>query len=172
MRVIKIELPAALTAADPNISLASDDIRAQLFKELKALDTDLSETVRQKAKAYFPESYSVFVRTLLSPDKVSTTTELWIVDPNIRWPAGLLTRRAWALFIPILAHVVREAMSSRFEGVNFEMKEDAAKITVLAPARAWHDPIVVGIAVLALTTLFWLYVYPHLTPSLASLAGP
>ncbi len=171
MRVIKIELPAALTAADPNISLASDDIRAQLFKELKALDTELSETVRQKAKAYFPESYSVFVRTLLSPDKVTTTSELWIVDPNIGWPAGLLTRRAWALFIPILAHVVREAMSSRFEGVNFEMKEDAAKITVLAPARAWHDPIVVGLAVLALTTLFWVYVYPILTPSLATITG-
>ena len=171
MRVIKIELPAALTAADPNISLASDDIRAQLFKELKALDTDLSETVRQKAKAYFPETYSVFVRTLLSPDKVTTTTELWIVDPNIGWPAGLLTRRAWTLFIPILAHVVREAMSSRFEGVNFEMKEDAAKITVLAPARAWHDPIVVGIALFALTTLFWLYIYPLLTPSLGSVTG-
>ncbi|MEQ1576437.1 MAG: hypothetical protein ABL894_02185 [Hyphomicrobium sp.] len=171
MRVIKIELPAALTAADPSISLASDDIRAQLFKELKALDTELSETVRQKAKAYFPDSYSVFVRTLLSPDKVTTTSELWIVDPNIRWPAGLLTRRAWTLFIPILAHVVREAMSSRFEGVNFEMKEDAAKITVLAPARAWHDPIVVGLAVLALTTLFWIYIEPILTPSLASVTG-
>ncbi len=171
MRVIKIELPAALTAADPNISLASDDIRAQLFKELKALDTELSETVRQKAKAYFPDSYSVFVRTLLSPDKVTTTSELWIVDPNIGWPAGLLTRRAWALFIPILAHVVREAMSSRFEGVNFEMKEEAAKITVLAPARAWHDPIVVALAVLAMTTLFWLYVYPLLTPSLGSVTG-
>jgi hypothetical protein len=171
MRVIKIELPAALTVADPNISLASDDIREQLFKELKALDTDLSETVRQKAKAYFPETYSVFVRTLLSPDKVSTTTELWIVDPNIGWPAGLLTRRAWALFIPILAHVVREAMGSRFEGVNFEMKEDAAKITVLAPARTWHDPIVVGIALFALTTLFWLHIYPILTPSLATITG-
>ena len=171
MRVIKIELPAALSAADPNISLASDDIRAQLFKELKALDTELSETVRAKAKAYFPESYSVFVRTLLSPDKIATTSELWIVDPNIGWPAGLLTRRAWTLFIPILAHVVREAMSSRFEGVNFEMKEDAAKITVLAPARAWHDPIVVGLGVLAATTLFWLYIYPLLTPSLGSVTG-
>ena len=170
MRVIKIELPAALTAADPAISLASDDIRAQLFKELKALDTELSETVRQKAKAYFPESYSVFVRTLLSPDKIATSSELWIVDPNIGWPAGLLTRRAWTLFIPILAHVVREAMTSRFEGVNFEMREEAAKITVLAPARAWHDPIVVGLATLALTTLFWLYVYPHLVPALGSMS--
>ncbi len=171
MRVIKIELPSVLTAADPNISLASDDIRAQLFKELKALDTELSETVRQKAKAYFPESYSVFVRTLLSPDKVTTTSELWIVDPNIGWPAGLLTRRAWTLFIPILAHVVREAMSSRFEGVNFEMKEDQAKITVLAPARTWHDPVVVALAVLALTTAFWIYIHPLLTPSLATVTG-
>lgn len=172
MRVIKIELPAVLTAADPNISLASDDIRAQLFKELKALDSELSETVRAKAKAYFPESYSVFVRTLLSPDKIATTSELWIVDPNIGWPAGLLTRRAWSLFIPILAHVVREAMASRFEGVNFEMKEDAAKITVLAPARTWHDPVVVALGVLAVTTAFWLYIYPLLTPALGSVVGP
>jgi len=171
MRVIKIELPATLTAADPNISLASDDIRAQLFKELKALDNQLSETVRQKAKAYFPESYSVFVRTLLAPDKIATTSELWIVDPNIGWPAGLLTRRAWALFIPILAHVVREAMTSRFEGVNFEMQEDAAKITVLAPARAWHDPILVGLVAVAVATLFWVYIYPLLTPSLATITG-
>ena len=171
MRVIKIELPAVLSAADPNISLASEEIRTQLFRELKALDTELSEVVRQKAKAYFPETYSVFVRTLLSPEKAGTTTEMWIVDPNIRWPMGLLTRRAWTLFIPILGHVASEAMKTRFEGVSFEMREDAAKVSVLAPARAWHDPVVVAIAAVAVASLFWMYVYPLLVPALGSVTG-
>lgn len=172
MRVIKIELPATLSATDPSISLASDEIRSQLFKELKALDSDLSEAVRQKAKSYFPESFSVFVRTLLAPDRLGTTTEMWVVDPNIGWPAGLLTRRAWALFIPILAHAAREAMSSRFDGVHFDMREEAAKITVLAPARAWHDPILVGIVAFLLATLIWVYVVPWFTPSMASIVKP
>ncbi len=172
MRVIKIELPAVLSAADPNISLASEEIRNQLFRELKALDTELSEAVRQKAKTYFPETYSVFVRTLLSPEKSGTMTEMWIVDPNIRWPMGLLTRRSWTLFIPILAHVASESMRSRFEGVVFDMREDAAKVTVMAPSRAWHDPVVIAIAAMAVASLFWIYVYPHLVPAMASVVGP
>jgi hypothetical protein len=172
MRVIKIELPAVLSAADTNISLASEEIRNQLFRELKALDTELSEVVRQKAKTYFPESYSVFVRTLLSPEKSGTTTEMWIVDPNIRWPMGLLTRRSWTLFIPILAHVAKEAMTTRFEGIVFDMMDDKAKVTVLAPARAWHDPVLVGIAGLVLASLFWIYVYPLLVPAMGSVVGP
>jgi hypothetical protein len=172
MRVIKIELPAVLSAADPNISLASEEIRNQLFRELKSLDTELSEVVRQKAKTYFPETYSVFVRTLFAPEKSGTTTEMWIVDPNIRWPMGLLTRRSWTLFIPILAHVASESMATRFEGVNFEMREDAARVTVLAPARAWHDPVVIAIAAAVVASLFWIYVYPLLVPALASVVGP
>lgn len=169
MRVIKIELPATLSSADPQISLASDEIRAQLFKELKALDFDLNETVRQRAKAYFPETFSVFVRTLLAPDRLGTTTELWVVDPTVRWPAGLLTRRAWSLFIPILAHVVRDGMSSRFQAVLFDMREEAAKVTVLAPTRAWYDPLTVAFGAFALTTLLWLYVVPSLTPALGTI---
>jgi hypothetical protein len=171
MRVIKIELPATLSSSDPNFSLASDEIRAQLFRELRALDNELNETVRQRAKSYFPEEYSVFVRTILAPDRLGTTTELWVVDPNIRWPAGLLTRRAWALFTPILAHVVRDAMTSRFEGVVFDMREDQAKVTVLAPTRAWQDPLVVAIFMFVLATAFWLYLYPTLVPSLGSLVA-
>ncbi len=169
MRVIRIELPATLGSADPAISLASDEIRTQLFRELKALDAELNETVRQRAKSYFPESFSVFVRTHLAPDKLGTTTELWVVDPNIGWPAGLLTRRAWTLFIPILAHVVRDAMSSRFHGVSFDMREDAAKVDVLAPTRAWRDPVVLSIVVFILTCLFWLYAMPHILPALDGL---
>ena len=92
---------------------------------------------------------------------------------NVRLDEGRLrkVRRLRAHGIA-MSDVVREAMASRFEGVNFEMKGDAAKITVLAPARTWHDPVVVALGVLAVTTAFWLYIYPLLTPALGSVVGP
>jgi hypothetical protein len=172
MRVIKIELPATMSPVDPNISLASDEIRGQLFQEISALDTEINEVVRQRAKAYFPEAYSVFVRNLLAPDRVGTVTELWIVDPTIRWPAGLLTRSAWRLFIPIFAHVVQEAMASRLAGVRFHIREADAKIVVLAPTRSYKDPVVVGALVFLLTTIYWVLIHPYLALALGSPGVP
>jgi len=163
MRVIKIDLPANMSPVDPEISLVSDEVREQLFRELAELDTEMSELVRQKARSYFPEDYSVFVRTMLLPDRVGVSTELWIVDPNIRWPAGLLTRSAWRLFVPIFAHAVKEAMSSRMPGVKFHMREKDAKVSVLAPTRTFKDPVVLVMATFILTTLYWVLVHPHLT---------
>lgn len=171
MRIIRVELPARLTALDASISLASDEIRRQLFRELRALDHELSEAVRLRAKAYFPESYAVFVRTLLDQDSVKSTTELWVVDPTIRWPAGLLTRRAWRLFVPILAHIVRDGMASRFGAVSFDVTEPEARVTVFGPTRTWRDPVVVAVAMVVLTTLYWLYVNPLVREAL-SYAAP
>ena len=165
MRVIKIDLPATMSPVDPELSLVSDEVRDQLFKELSEIDTEMSETVRQRARSYFPETYSVFVRTLLLPDRVGTSTQLWIVDPNVRWPAGLLTRSAWRLFVPIFAHVVKDAMSSRMPGVKFHMKEQDAKLTVLAPTRTYKDPVLVFVAAVILTSLYWIFVHPYFGPS-------
>lgn len=156
MRVIKVDLPASLRSADPSVTLASDEIRAQLFKELKQLDYELSEQVRLKAAGYFPPSYSVFVRTQLRPEKTGTLTELWIVDPNVTWPAGLLTRSAWKLFIPVLAHIVQETTTQRFPTLDIAMTEKEARVTVLAPTRTWRDPVVLSVMVLLATSLFWL----------------
>jgi len=161
MRVIKIDLPATMSPVDPELSLVSDEVRDQLFKELSEIDTEMSETVRQRARSYFPDTYSVFVRTLLLPDRVGTSTQLWIVDPNVRWPAGLLTRSAWRLFVPIFSHVVHDAMSSRMPGVRFHMREKDAKVTVLAPTRTFKDPVILVAATFILTTLYWLVVHPH-----------
>jgi hypothetical protein len=169
MRVIKVDLPATLRSTDPNITLASDEIRAQLFKELKALDYELSELVRQRAAGYFPPSYSVFVRTQLAPDRIGTLTELWIVDPNIRWPAGLLTRSAWSLFVPVLANVVKETTMQRFQALDVEMNEKDARVTVLAPTRSWRDPVLLSGAVFVATTLFWLVASPWLRGALKGL---
>jgi hypothetical protein len=163
MRVIKIDLPASMTPVDPELSLASGEIRDQLFRELAALDTEINEVVRQRARSYFPDAYSVFVRTLLLPDRVATSTELWIVDPTVRWPAGLLTRSAWRLFIPIFAHIVRDAMSSRMPGIKFNLRDQDGRITVLAPTRSYKDPVLLVLATFLLTTLFWLVIHPQLT---------
>ena len=171
MRVIKIDLPANMSPVDPEISLVSDEVREQLFRELAELDTEMSELVRQRARAYFPENYSVFVRTMLLPDRVGVSTELWIVDPNIRWPAGLLTRSAWRLFVPIFAHAVKEAMTSRMPGVRFHMREKDAKVSVLAPTRTFKDPLVLFITTFLLTTLYWLVVHPHIAMLLPGPSG-
>ena len=163
MRVIKIDLPASMSPVDPELSLASTEIRDQLFRELAALDTEINEVVRQRARSYFPDVYSVFVRTLLLPDRVATSTELWVVDPTVRWPAGLLTRSAWRLFIPIFAHIVRDAMSSRMPGIKFNLRDKDGRITVLAPTRSYKDPVILVIATFLLTTFYWLVIHPHLT---------
>ncbi len=43
MRIIKLDLPATYRSADPEISLVSDEIRKQLFKELERMDYEISE---------------------------------------------------------------------------------------------------------------------------------
>jgi hypothetical protein len=169
MRVIKIELPATLGSSDPSISLASDELREQLFREMQAADPEISDRIRQRALSYFPESYSVFVRTHFAPDRAGTVTELWIVDPTIRWPAGLLARSAWRLFIPIMAHAVRDSIAGHFDKLNVEIKEKDARITVLVPTRGWRDPVILSVAVLVLTSLYWLLVHPMVVRAVSGL---
>lgn len=162
MRIIKVDLPATFRSADPEITLASDEIRAQLFRELTRMDYELSEYVRQRAASYLPPDYSVFVRTKLRPEKTGTVTELWIVDPNVRWPAGLLTRSAWKLFVPMLSNVVRETTMQRVQSIEVDMQEKNARVSVLAPTRSWRDPVILSFIVFLLTSALWLVVVPYL----------
>ncbi len=171
MRVIKIDLPAVLGSADPEVTLASTEIRAQLFRELAAMDYDLSESVRQRASTYFPQTYTVFARTRLKPEKIGTVTELWVVDPDVRWPAGLLARRAWQLFIPVLGNLVRETIEQRLTAVTVDMQEKDASVTVLAPTRTWRDPVVVAVAAFIVTSLIWVAASPALRASFRALVS-
>jgi len=54
MRIIKVDLPATYRSADPEISLVSDEIRKQLFKELERMDYEICEYIRQRASGYLP----------------------------------------------------------------------------------------------------------------------
>ena len=171
MRVIKIDLPAIPRAMDDSVSLSSAEIRGQLYRELEALETDVSELVKHKARGYFPEQYSVFTRSHFDEVRNLVTTELWVVDPTIRWPAGLLTRSAWRLFIPIMGHVVRDAYAERLRGAVVDVREAEAKITVLAPTRGWRDPIILSGIVMVLVSAFWLLVWPYINGNLTTILG-
>lgn len=171
MRVIKIDLPAIPRALDDSVSLSSAEIRGQLYRELEVLEPDVAELVKHKARGYFPEQYSVFTRLRFDEARNLVTTELWVVDPTIRWPAGLLTRSAWRLFIPIMGHVVRDAYAERLRGAVVDVRETEAKITVLAPTRGWRDPIILSGIVLVLSTAFWLLAWPYLSVHVRALLG-
>ncbi|HXF55762.1 MAG TPA: hypothetical protein VNK52_16735 [Hyphomicrobiaceae bacterium] len=169
MRVIKIELQALLSSADPSISLASDELRGQLFREIQAAYPEISERIRQRARSYFPDSYSVFVRTQGQPDRAAMVTDLWVVDPTIRWPAGLLARSAWRLFIPIMAHAVKESIAAQFDNLNVDVRERDARISVLVPTRSWRDPVLLSAAVVVLTSVYWLLLHPAIVRALSNL---
>jgi hypothetical protein len=171
MRVIKIDLPAVPRAVDESVSLASADVRSQLYRELAALEPEVSELVKLKAQSYFPKEYSVFTRSHLDEARNLVTTELWVVDPTIRWPAGLLTRSAWRLFVPIMGHVVRDAHAERLNGAVMDVREGDARISVLAPTRGWRDPIILSGMVIVASALFWLLAWPALRGYLVGWLG-
>ncbi len=162
MRVIKLELIAKVRSDDSSISLVSDELRSMLFKELEAMDTEITDAVRQRASSYFPTDYSVFARTLLDSGGSAAITELWVVDPTIRWPFGLLTRSAWKLLAPMLAHVVEDAFEARLQNVSFDIDPKTIKITVLTPTRTWRDPVILSVLMVILTSVYWLLVHDWL----------
>lgn len=162
MRMIKMELIAKVRSDDSNISLVSDDLRSMLFQELEAMDAEITDAVRQRASSYFPTDYSVFARTNLDSGGSAAITELWVVDPTIRWPFGLLTRSAWKLLAPMLAHVVEDAFEARLQNVSFDIDPKTIRITVLTPTRTWRDPVILSVLMIVLTSVYWLLVHDWL----------
>jgi len=80
----------------------------------------------------------------------------------VRWPAGLLTRSAWKLFVPMLSNVVRETTMQRVQSIEVDMQEKNARVSVLAPTRSWRDPVILSFIVFLLTSALWLVVVPYL----------
>jgi hypothetical protein len=169
MRIFKIELPATFQSVNPDIVLGSNELSRWLFQELEGLRRDIVETIRARVAAYFPSNYEVFVRLQLEPDDHSVRVIIWIDDPNISWPAGLLARRAWSLSIPILAYVVADTFSEKLEHVELKVDETKTHINAFAPARFWKDPLVLTMVVATLATLYWVFLHEALVGALQSL---
>ncbi|MGH6816140.1 MAG: hypothetical protein ACREC6_10570 [Hyphomicrobiaceae bacterium] len=159
MRILKIEMKATLQSNDPQISLGSDVLREQLFREMNGLRYELGERIRQRAAAYFPPEYSVFVRIAFARQESTATIHMWIEDPTIGWPAGLLARRAWKLSVPILAHVVKDTFQAGVQNVEMQITDGDASITAFAPTRGWLDPIVLTTLVVVASSIYWSYLH-------------
>lgn len=160
MRILKIELPATLTSMDPDVSLASDLLREQLHRELDALRDELGEEVRRRTISYFPSDYTVFVRFFFWVGENRARVILWIDDPTVRWPSGLLARRAWKLSVPILTHIIKEIFEARIKSIGLDIDEKKARVASLAPTRGWLDPVFLVVVVTAINAGYWLLAYP------------
>jgi len=171
MRILRIDLPASLKSNNAQINLSSGTVREQFRSEMDSLKGELSEIIRHRASAYFPSDYTVYVRISFLPETNGAKTIIWVDDPNVRWPAALFARRAWALSIPILSHIIKEAFEERVQSVSMKIDEKNAKITSFAPVRGWNDPVILTIGVLVLSTGFWFLVTWILQDGLASLFG-
>lgn len=171
MRMMRFEFTATVKSLSPGISLEPANVRRQFFQELQEIVPELTELCRRRIASYFPADYSVFVRIALAPDTGGIRFVIWIDDPTIRWPAGLLARRAWKLSVPVLAHAVSDAFAERLQGVQVIVDRQAARITALAPRRIWSDPVVMTVMAAAASAVAILYVLPPVVTRVLTLAG-
>ena len=162
MRLLRIDLRGQLRPTDQSFNLDTEGVRPQLYHELETMLPDLTELTRRRIATYFPPEYTVFVRHSFDQKTDSGRLDIWVDDPTISWPAGLLARRAWKLSVPILAHVASETFAERIQGVALLIDRSKTRIASLAPARLWSDPIVVAVATFALTTLLWWLLWPRI----------
>lgn len=160
MRLLKIDLPVTYRAREPNLDLNDADMRDWLANEFAAQHDALIETMRIRAAGLLPPTYETFVRIKPGSDPETVRVVFWIDDPTIRWPSGLIARRAWSLSLPILANVVEDAFANAFQQLAISVDQSNAKISALAPTRFWKDPAILIVAVFLLTTLFWFYLGP------------
>ena len=172
MRVLRIELRALLRANSPSVRFDDEDVQRQFHQELDGLIPELTELSRRRIASYFPADYSVFVRITHEPAGNTANILVWVDDPTIRWPAGLLARRAWKLSVPVLSHALSDTFEQRIDGVSLQFERSNARITSLAPMRFWSDPVVLIIGVFVLTTLLWLYGMPFLLTRITGAASP
>jgi len=171
MRILWIELPAVLGSSNADVSLSSPEIRQMLFQELQGMRAELEHSIEARISSYFPNDYEVSVRLHSESDSAAMQVVVWVSDPNIRWPAGLLARRAWNLSVPILAHVVEEAFAEQVQNVDLTIDKTKARVKAFAPTRFWKDPLVVLIAVFVLTTLYWNYAHQPIVAQIKALLG-
>ena len=157
MRILKIELPGVMHAKSPDLNLDDPAVQTRLYRELDALRAELAERIRAKAGAYLPPGYTQFVRVAFEPQGNKVRVTVWVDDPSVSGVSGLLARRAWQLSVPILSHVVREAVQERLQTLAVEVDEARAKVSAFAPTRAVYDPTVIAVVVALLSALYWLY---------------
>lgn len=172
MRLLRIEMRAHLQPTNAHMKIETADLRERLHQELSALIPEISEQSRQRIASYFPGDYSVFVRMVPDPETNTVKVLIWVDDPTIRWPAGLLARRAWKLSVPVLAHAVSETFDQRFQGIAMQIDRTQARVSSFAPVRIWNDPLFLAAFSFVAASALWLYLVPITVERLVGVAGP
>jgi len=171
MRILKLEMPGVLHAKTAEIKLDDPAVQAQLYPELDKLSSELSERIRTKAQAYLPREYTLFSRVTFDPRGNQVRVVMWIDDPTVSGFSGLLARRAWQLSVPIMAHIVREAVQERLQTLAVEIDEPKTIVSAFAPSRAWRNPVVIAIAAMIVVSAYWAWIHPSVISALRHAIG-
>ena len=156
MRVIRMEVVARYQTGEYRRGRNPDQHRPLILDDTRALDDEITELVRHRASACLPSDHRVFARTQFEPSAAMAVTDLWIVDPKVRWPFCLLTRSAWKVLAPVLGHIIRDLLAARLQADVLEVSPRSTRITALTPAPAWCDPFLLAVMMVLFTSVCWL----------------
>jgi hypothetical protein len=157
MRAIMIALPGQITL--PVIERSPIELRTELFQHLERHESDLCQAIAARTRAYLPPEYRVFAAFHSDPERLGLTTQLWIIDPTMRWRGTFFARRAWALLLPVVSNAAAAVFAEQLQQVSIKVPAGEARVTVYAPTRGWLDPTLIAVGVAAVVSWFWLYGY-------------
>ena len=132
----------------------------QLNQDIQSLIWTLAESIRQRAAAYFPVDYTLFIHVDLADDNGRTRVVFWIATPNLSWTAGLLARRSWRMLVPVLQHVILQVYQEHMDGYTVDLDSKLTRVAAFAPRRALTDPLILAAYGSLLVTGYWLYLHP------------
>ncbi|MBL8564306.1 MAG: hypothetical protein JNM89_01160 [Hyphomicrobiaceae bacterium] len=160
-RVLQIVLIAHVRPLNSQIASASELLQAVFQSDAAAIEWSIGETIRQRAAAYFPAEYTIFVRVDLLDRGDSARVVFWTATPRLSRSAAVFARRSWSLLLPIFEHVTLQGFQERLEGIRVEIIAKSNTVTSFAPRRLLTEPLVIIGAAGLLTTLYWLLVHPN-----------
>lgn len=160
-RVLQIVIVGSIRPLNSQIVSASELLSGVIEREAASIEWSIGETIRQRAAAYFPAEYTVFVRVDLLDKGDGIRVVFWTATPRLRRSAAVIARRSWGMLIPIFEHVTQQGFQERLEGVRLEIVAKSTTVTSFAPRRLMTEPMVLIGAVGLLTTFYWLLVHSN-----------
>lgn len=154
MRAIKIDLPGRISVSTGEA--AGSDFSREVYDHLARYELELCHAIAQRAKAYFPADYRVFACFRPKPEAFEITTEIWVLDPTVRWRGTFFARRAWRLLLPVISGAATSVFAENLQQVAVAIDAEKSGVTVYSPTRGWLDPALVAVGAVVLTSWYWL----------------
>ena len=159
-RILQIEFEGKVRPVQQPSAAASVATGPQLQQDVPSLIWTLAESIRQRAAAYFPVDYTLFIHVDLADVDGRTRVVFWIATPNLSWSAGLLARRSWSMLIPVLQHVIVQVYQEQLAGYTADLDPKRTRIAAFGPRRALTDPVILAASSGLMATGYWLYLLP------------